>query len=1263
MSGRTASRCRLPLVAVTAAVALVASVAPLDPAGAAPAPPVNRAGSHQQFRHQFAGRNSAGHGLPRVLEQGSAALPAGVPSHGRYAFLLRLGTRSTLSAYRRNAPQGKSTASAAAKSQFARIKARQAGVIAALPSRASVLYKTHSVLAGVAVVTDVHNYGALQAISGVQAVYPIAPKTVSNSYAMPLQHAPQAWQAHGDLGANSTIAIIDTGIDYTHANFGGPGTTGAYDTALANDTSDPTYPDPAKIVGGHDFAGDAYNPDDPAHATPVEDNNPLDCTDHGSHVAGIAAGYGENPDGSTFPHDPSNYTSLGSLNTSDYQDQFRIGPGMAPLAHLLAYKVFGCAGSTDVVGAAIDAAADPNGDGDPSDHADVINMSLGADYASPQDGDSVESNLASQLGITVAVASGNGGDFYDVGGSPGDAVRTIAVANSEDAYNQIDTLHATVDSSPGLYGAQRSAAYLNWGTVDLSGTVVKLSSANADGCDPLDTTDAAAVDGKIAFLEWTDNDATRRCGSAVRSQNVFDAGATGAILGEDEDTFAAGILGVEDIPVVQVVKSAADSIRAALAAAQPVSVSGTTAGDFSQLVPTDDDKVNTSSSRGIRGAGNVKPDVSAVGTSVFSTAMGTGNEGVSFTGTSMATPMVAGLAALVKSMRHDWTPEEIKADIMNTAGQDLFVGNNHTGRTFAPNRVGAGRIEADTALDNLVSRTSQDDPGAVSVSFGPVAITAKTTLTKTIKVVNKSLNPATFTVGYHAITSVPGVGYHVSPSSITLGAAATKTVTVQLLVTDPTALTKTRDGTVARQIDLGFKDSNGDEVFVPREFLADASGRVELTPSGAYTGPALRVPVYSAPRPASTMTQPSTATLSGSGAQIGGLKLSGHALSQGSGAAKIRSYVGGFELQATSGRAPTCAAPSSDGCVHFGDERSADLKYVGTTSDYPLLRALGDPTSFAHSQAYFAIATQRPWRTVVGLQEFDVLIDTNADNVPDAIVYNTRLGSDDIFLSELLDITDPNPANWFVRDDELINDRLGDTDTALFDSDTMVLPVWPAALGRLTAAVNGVDAPALPGFSRSHSRIHYGVETFGATGFVDSVGVTSAGHLTLSTDVLHTGVEVVSPRMLNVPSVGLLLNPDQPSNILTVRRDVAAYNADHGKGALLIHFHNKVGAKAQVLELKSKPKVAVALSASKISLHHSISAKVTVANTAGRTPTGKVVLHNARGRALESGRLSHGKIRFTWTPRSRGTFRVFATYVGDANYSRGTSAKARYKVT
>jgi subtilisin family serine protease len=1112
--------------------------------------------------------SAAGHGArPRGLR--------GVPAHGSYGFLLKLGVESTARAYYSSLAQGRSTARFAAKSQLATIRTAESRVIAALPSGSHVLYETHAVLAGVGVYTNVANLPALQRISGVAAVYPIAPKRPSLSYSVLLQRAPQAWTAYGDLGANSTIAIIDTGTDYTHADLGGPGTKAAYQTALANDTAAPTYPDPSKIVGGYDFAGDTYDADpldSTYQPTPHPDSNPLDCDGHGSHVAGIAAGYGENPDGTTFAGktNPSDYLSLPTDPTT-YRNLFRIGPGMAPKAKILSYKVFGCQGSTDLVTAAIDKAVDPNGDGNPSDHASVINMSLGADYASPQDADAVAADDASQLGVSVVAAAGNGGDVYDVAGSPGNAPQAIAVASSVDAYSQIDTLHASVNGVAKPYGAQRSVAY-DWATKpDLSGSVVKLTdSSNLDGCSPFSAADKALVTGKIVFLEWTDNDATRRCGSAARSQNALNAHAIGVILGEDEETFAAGITGSAVIPVVQVVKSAADAIRAALSAKQPVTVSGTSANDFPQIVPGNDDEVSSFSSRGIGDAGDLKPDVAAVGASVFSVAMGTGNQGVSFSGTSMASPMVAGLAALVRSKNPGWNPEEVKADIMNTAGQDLWTAANHTGSSYAPERVGAGRIDAKAALDNQVLAYVAGDTGAVSASFGPLAVSTATTVKKTIDVVNKSGSSATYSVAYDPSTQVPGATYSVAPSSVTMAAGQTKTVTVTLTI-DPSKLTKPIDPTVGRT-QLGF----------PRDYVAEASGRVVLTRAGQ---PTLRVPVYAAPRPVATMTQASSLTMPGGKVQKASLPLTGGGLNQGTGLDAITSLVSGFELEGTSAALPNCSSTVTTGCIHAPDEKAADLKYIGATSNAPELEATGQNPLGTAGLEYFAITTQGPWRTPASANEYDIYIDSTGDGNPDYVLFNTRLtagGSDaDVFVSELYNLSTNQ-----VDDVEPIDDRLGSTDAAVFNSDTLVMPV---AIG------------ALAGISSSHSRITYGIVTFSsfASDPVDTAGVTISGNSLsfdgkLSTDVLKPGVAVYGSYS---GSGSALLYQDAPNTSLTVERNAASYKADHGMGALIVHFQDAVGHAAQVVNLKNDttpPK----LSRLKVKANHrKATAKVTFRGT------------------------------------------------------------------
>jgi subtilisin family serine protease len=1215
---------RVTVVAVAAVAALVAAMAATSTAGAAPSSPNGHplAPGVKVPAHSLKGKIGAQHATPRAMGHKPGAsdaepgksVPTGVPTSGNYAFLLNLSAKSSTAVYNGARSKGTAGAHAAAKAQLGAITAAQNTTIAALPSKSRVLYRMHAVMSGLAVVTDVKNFAKLQAISGVTAVYPISPKSISNSSAVPLQRAPEAWQAYGDLGANSTVAIIDTGVDYTHADFGGLGTVKNYQAAkaqLGKPVSPNEFPGP-KVIGGFDLVGDAYAPGspDPASSIPHSDPYPLDCNSHGSHVAGTVAGYGEKANGTT-------YTGAYNNTTTPFSTM-RIGPGMAPQAKLYAYRVFGCAGSTNVVSEAIDMAADPNGDGDSSDHVNVINMSLGSDFSSPQDGDSVATNRAAALGITMAVASGNGGDLYGAGGSPGDASRSIAAAASADAYSQVDALNV---ASPaiGPFAAERSLAYDYVTKPDLGkvvpsdGNVVRVTQAgNLDGCDPLDTATANAVAGHIAFVEWTDNDANRRCDSIVRADNLATAGAMGFIFANDEESFATGINGSDGIPGVLVSKSGGDAIRALLVAGTTATIAGTTANGFAQNIPALNDTLAGFSSRGVGDAGNVKPDVTAVGVSVFSAGSGTGNEGLNDSGTSMATPMVAGTAALVNSMHPTWTAEQVKADIMNTAEQDLWTGPTHTGVKFAPQRVGTGRIDVKSALDNHVLAYNAIDPGSVSVSFGPRAVSVPTTLSKTIKVANTGTTAATYQVSYTARTTVPGAVYTVSPPSVTVNPDSSQNVTVTLTI-DPTKLTKTIDPSVDRL-----------QGGIPRQYQADASGLVVLTSADV---PDLRVPVYSAPRPVSVMTQPASVTMPTGATQSVFLPLSGHNVNQGVGAEAVQSIVAGFELQATSGVLPNCSLTVTSGCVNFSDQRAADLKYVGVTSDAAQVRSIGG-NPMADGLTYFAISTRGAWRTPAGIQEFDIYIDTNRDGSDDVVLFNTRLTGTDVMVDVLIDLA----GN--VLDIQAINDSLGDTDTALLGSDTLVMPVATAALG-----LN----PASP-------RFNYGVGAYSSyqSDVLDSVGFTSP----LSFDPITPGVAMFGSFDGDASA---LLFRDSPGSVLKLTRNIAAYAADRGKGLLTVHFHNAVGNKAQVSSLKSVSTVSLKLSPTSAKLNTKINSVTKVANT-GLVPTGKVNIRHVGGGVFATGTLSNGVLSVSFTPHARGTYRVRAEYAGDANYLPGNSA-------
>src|SRR5437868_6557558 len=154
---------------------------------------------------------------------------------------------------------------------------------------------------------------AFATLPGVVEVKPVRTYHVVNAESVPFIGAPQAWQGPPGLhGEHIRIAVIDTGVDYTHANFGGPGTVAAWKAAFATSTQppDPTLfgPDAPKVKGGTDLVGDAYNANNPS-SVPMPDPNPLDGFGHGSDTsgarhaveAGIVAGAPPGKAG-TIPH-------------------------------------------------------------------------------------------------------------------------------------------------------------------------------------------------------------------------------------------------------------------------------------------------------------------------------------------------------------------------------------------------------------------------------------------------------------------------------------------------------------------------------------------------------------------------------------------------------------------------------------------------------------------------------------------------------------------------------------------------------------------------------------------------------------------------------------------------------------------------------------------------------------------------------------------------------------------------------------------------
>jgi subtilisin family serine protease len=253
--------------------------------------------------------------------------------------------------------------------------------------------------------------------------------------AVPYIGAQALTQASGDDGTGAVVAVIDTGLDYTHADFGGPGEPAAYSAANAAPASiddtwagRPLFPT-AKVVGGYDFVGSRYT--SPAYcsgadetagrcvSTPRPDPDPLDersgnwADGHGTHVAGIVAGLGAGG----------------------------VPSGVAPGASLVALKVFGLPASgvqpdapTDVLVSAFEWCTRVNlglpVDGLAPPRVDVINMSLGGWYDAG--GLAYRGALAAarDSGIVVVAAAGNDGDHAFVINGPGTAPEALSVAST-----------------------------------------------------------------------------------------------------------------------------------------------------------------------------------------------------------------------------------------------------------------------------------------------------------------------------------------------------------------------------------------------------------------------------------------------------------------------------------------------------------------------------------------------------------------------------------------------------------------------------------------------------------------------------------------------------------------------------------------------------------------------------------------------------------------------------------------------------------------
>jgi minor extracellular serine protease Vpr len=537
-----------------------------------------------------------------------------------------------------------------------------------------------------------------------------------------------AWAQVGgaaNAGAGVKVAIVDTGIDITHPCF-----------------SDAGYPAQTQL-GDHNFtnnkviAAKVFNNKTPSRGYTAEA-----IQEHGTHVAGTVACNLDTPatvSGVDIPYDIS---------------------GVAPAALLGNYNVFPGdvtnARSEDIVNA-LEAAY--------ADGFDVANMSLGGGASGIQDLLGMAVNNLDVANMVTAVAAGNSGPGHFTVESPGSAARALTAGAS--------TVPHFIGAPFTFNGNTIGLGIGDFATVDADltaplGVVTGSLGGLGTACSALPD---GSLTGEIAVLS------RGTCTFSAKIRNAQAAGAVAAVVVNNVagDPVAMGQDGTANQPTIPAyMASLAD--RATLAAAD--GVSGTISATLSYILSTNVDIMAGFSSQGPTDVDfRVKPDVVAPGVNVLSSIPHQFCDAppcfAFFQGTSMATPHLAGSAAVVRGQHPDWSAAQIRSAIVNTADQGVLR-DFQTGTQIVTdvNIIGAGRENLLSAVNAAVAL----DP--VSVSFGAVPSGSGQTQTFTLTLTNLTGSAQTFNVAVGA--GGGGVAFSVSPSSLNLPAGASGAVTVTM---------------------------------------------------------------------------------------------------------------------------------------------------------------------------------------------------------------------------------------------------------------------------------------------------------------------------------------------------------------------------------------------------------------------------------------------------------------------------------------------------
>ncbi|KAJ7115609.1 subtilisin-like protease [Mycena crocata] len=393
--------------------------------------------------------------------------------------------------------------------------------------------------------------------------------------------------AQGITGKGIKIGILDSGVDYNHPSLGGGFGAGF------------------KVEGGYDLVGDDYTGDN----TPVPDEDPVDnCHGPGTHVAGIIAA------------DPGN--------------EFNIS-GVAYESTLYAYRIFGCNGSVqdDVI---VDGLLRGVKDG-----MDILTMSLGGSSGWTEGTGSVVSSRIAASGKIVTIAAGNegaSGSWFTA--SPGNAIDAISVASSDNTLVPLQTFNVVgAEHAPVIYYATFP--------LPINGSLPLYATSNDstivdDACSPLPESTPDLSEFVVLVRRGT-------CAFKDKITNIAAFGAKTALIYDNGNGFGGIDVGEFNAVLIQ----AEDGVFLAdqLAAGASLSVTFPQTGGSIDFPSPTGGLVSDFTTYGPTNDFYFKPAITAPGGNIMSTypiALGSWELA---SGTSMATPFMAGSSALLLSVK------------------------------------------------------------------------------------------------------------------------------------------------------------------------------------------------------------------------------------------------------------------------------------------------------------------------------------------------------------------------------------------------------------------------------------------------------------------------------------------------------------------------------------------------------------------------------------------------------------------------------------